>query len=106
MKKILAIAAIAMLGFSAPLFAQSKVEKGSKKAWKGTKRGVSKAGHKTAEVASKGAAKVADKKSDDWVGPEGQTIYVDDNSKYYWVNGRGKRIYVSEAALRAKQKNN
>lgn len=59
-------------------------------------------GNKTAEVASKGAARVADKKSDEWVGPEGQTIYIDDVDRFYWANGRGKRIYVSESALKAK----
>ena len=111
MKKILVIAVIALLGISAPSFAQNKeeksesgVKKGAKKAWKGTKKGAKTVGNKTAEVASKGKASVTDKKSEQWVGPEGQTIYVDDNSKYYWVNGKGKRIYVSQAALKAKNK--
>lgn len=116
MKKIFGLAFVALLGFSAPAFAQDDtVEKGAKKAWHGTKKGAAKAwkgtkkgakvaGNKTAEVTSKGAARVHDKKSDQWVGPEGQTIYVDDGSKYYWVNGRGKRIYVSESALRARNR--
>lgn len=106
MKKLLGIAAMALLGLSAPAFAQddsTKKESTAKKAWKGTKKGVKKAGHKTAEVASKGKAKITDKKSDVWVGPQGQTIYIDDGNKYYWVNGRGKKIYVSESALRAKK---
>ena len=114
MKKIFGLAFIALLGLSAPAFAQdSKVEKGAKKAWSGTKKGAGKAwkgtkkgakavGNKTVEVASKGAANVHDKKSDQWIGPEGQTIYVDDGNKYYWVNGRGKKIYVSESALKAR----
>ncbi len=104
MKKLFSIAFIALLGISAPAFAQEKVKEGAKKAWKGTKKGAKKAGHKTAEVSSKGAARVHDKKSDEWVGPEGQTIYVDDGNKYYWVNGRGKRIFVNETALKAKNK--
>jgi hypothetical protein len=102
MKKIFSIAVIALLGLSAPAFAQEKLEKGAKKTWKGTKKGAKKVGHNTAEVASTGKAKVTDKKSDTWVGPEGQSIYVDNNNKYYWINGKGKRIYVSEAALKAK----
>ena len=61
-------------------------------------------GNKTAEVASKGKARVTDKKSDVWIGPEGQTIYVSDDNRYYWVNGKGKHIYVSEAALKARNK--
>jgi len=111
MKKIFGIALIAVLGFSAPVVAQSTTEKagngikkGASKAWSGTKKGAKAVGNKTAEVASKGKAKATDKKSDEWIGPEGQTIYVDDGNKYYWVNGKGKRIYVSEAALRAKTK--
>lgn len=107
MKKMFGIALVALLGLSAPAFAQEtkeKVKGGAKKAWKGTKKGAKAAGHKTAEVTSKGAARVHDKKSDQWTGPEGQTIYVDDGSKYYWINGRGKRIYVSESALRARNK--
>jgi hypothetical protein len=118
MKKIIGFALVAMIGLSAPAFAQDakdKVENGAKKAWKGTKKGASKAwsgtkkgakaaGNKTAEVASKGASRVHDNKSDAWVGPEGQTIYVDDGNKYYWINGSGKHIYVSESALKAKNK--
>ena len=63
-----------------------------------------KVGNETAEQASTAKAKITDKKSEQWVGPQGQTIYVDDNSKYYWINGNGKRIYVSESALKARQK--
>ena len=64
MKKIISIAIIAVLGLSSPSIAQSKVEKGAKKAWSGTKKGAKKAGNKTAELATTGKAKVTDKKSD------------------------------------------
>ena len=116
MKKIAGFTLIALLGLAAPSFAQDKKEnvaekawhgtkKGADKAWHGTKKGAKAAGNKTAEEASKGYANVHDKKSDTWVGPEGQTIYVDDGNKYYWVNGHGKKIYVSESALKARNKN-
>jgi hypothetical protein len=111
MKKILGFAIIALLGLSVPTFAQSKVDKaangvkkGATKAWHGTKKGAKAVGNKTAEVASKGKARVTDKKSEQWIGPEGQTIYVDDAGKYYWINGKGKRIYVSQSALKARNK--
>jgi len=111
MKKIFGLAMIAFLGLSAPSFAQSTadkvghdVKKGAKKAWHGTKQAGKKVGNKTAEVASKGAARVKDKKSDTWIGPEGQTIYIDDAGKYYWINEKGKHIYVSESALKARNK--
>jgi hypothetical protein len=111
MKRFLGITAIALLGLSAPSFAQSTVKKaengvehGAKKAWHGTKKGAKAVGHKTAEVTKKGVARVTDKKSDQWIGPEGQTIYIDDLGKYYWINGKGKKIYVSESALKARNK--
>jgi len=111
MKKIFGLAFIALLGLSSPAFAQSTVDKtahdvkkGADKAWHGTKKGAKTVGHKTAEVTEKGVARVTDKKSDQWVGPSGQTIYIDDVGKYYWINGSGKKIYVSESALKARNK--
>ena len=114
MRKIFGLATILFLGLSIPSMAQEKeskadkaaqgVKKGATKAWQGTKKGAKKVGNETAELASKGKAKVTDKKSEQWVGPEGQTIYVDDHNKYYWINGKGKRIYVSQAALKARNK--
>ena len=73
-----------------------------KKGWKATKKTASKVGNKTAEVASKGAAGVTDKKYDSKVGPQGQTIYIDKNSYYYYVNKKGRHVYVKESALVAK----
>jgi len=118
MKKILGIAAaVAFLSISVPGFAQDTTEKkgvvnkaghgikkGAKKGWKGTKKGAKAVGNETAETATKAKAKVTDKKSDVWVGPNGQTIYVDDGNKYYWINEKGGRIFVSKSKLKAKKK--
>ncbi len=110
MKKIFVLAMILFLGLTAPSFAQSTVDKaahgvkkGTTKAWEGTKKGAKKAGNETAQQASKAKARVTDKKSTQWVGPRGQTIYVTSSNRYYWINGNGKRIYVSKAALKARQ---
>jgi len=59
-------------------------------------------GNKTAEVASKGKARVTDKVYKEKVGPNGQTIYIDDHSKYYWIDKKGHRNYVTDADLKAK----
>lgn len=72
------------------------------KGWKATKKTASKVGNKTAEIASKGAAGISDKKYGSKVGPNGQTIYIDKNSYYYYVNSKGRHIYVKESALVAK----
>lgn len=116
MKKVFAIAFVAgLLSVASPASAQedttkgtvqkaaSGVKKGAKKAWKGTKKGAKKVGNETAELASKGKAKATDKKSAEWVGPDGQDIYVDDGSKYYWINEKGARVFVSKEQLKEKQ---
>ena len=59
-------------------------------------------GNKTAEVASKGKATVTDKIYKNKVGPEGQTIYIDGHSKYYWIDKKGHRNYVTEVELKDK----
>jgi len=111
MKKILGIAAIiALMGVSSETFAQTTVEKtghsvkkGAKKVGKGIKKGAKAAGNETAETATKVKGKVADKKSDQWVAPNGKDIYVDDGNKYYWINERGGREWVAKDQLKVKQ---
>jgi hypothetical protein len=118
---VVGIVFIALAGLSAPAFAQTKVDKaahgvkkgasegahgvkkGATKAWEGTKKGAHKVGEESTELAAKGKARVSGNKSELWIGPQGQTIYTDGN-RYYWINGSGKRIYVSKSALRARTK--
>jgi hypothetical protein len=80
----------------------SAVGKGAKKGVKAVGKGAKAVGRKTSEVASKGASAVVDKKYDSKVGPDGQTIYIDKNSAYYYVDKKGHRMYVKEANLVAK----
>lgn len=54
-------------------------------------------GDKTAEI-----AKVVDQTYKDKVGPKGQTIYIDNRSKYYYINTEGKKIYVKKSQLKDK----
>jgi hypothetical protein len=79
-----------------------KVGKTAKSVGKTTAKTAKKVGNKTAEVASKGASGVVDKKYDSKVGPAGQTIYINKNSRYYYVNKKGRRVYVAESQLRNK----
>jgi hypothetical protein len=108
MKKIFGIAVVAaFLCFSTSSYAQETEKKGEgivKKVGKKIKKGAKKAGNKTAELATKGKAKVTDKTSDEWEGPEGQTIYVDDGNKYYWVDKKGSRHWVVKEQLKPKKK--
>jgi hypothetical protein len=75
---------------------------GAKKVGKATTKGAKKVGHKSAEVASKGKATITDETHKDKVGPNGETIYIDNHAKYYWVDKKGTRHYVTEAELKVK----
>lgn len=61
-------------------------------------------GNKTAELASKGKSDVVDKKYKNKVGPHGQTVYIDNHSRYYWVDKKGHKRFVDEGQLRNKPK--
>lgn len=76
-----------------------KISHGAKKTWRSTKKVAKKVGNGTAEIASKGAAAVADKKYEGKVAANGETVYIDKNSKYYYVNSKGHHIYVKESSL-------
>jgi predicted small secreted protein len=69
---------------------------------KDIKRGAKKVGNKTAQVASKGTASVKDKKVKDKTGPNGEEIWVDKHSKYYFIDKKGKKHYVSSNSLKRK----
>lgn len=98
MKKFFGIATFLLFGFALSAQAQT-VEKAEEKIEKGAK----KVGNKTAEVASKGKAKLTDQVYKDKVGPDGETVYIDNHSKYYWIDKKGKRHYATEAELKAKE---
>jgi hypothetical protein len=36
-------------------------------------------------------------------GPNGETIFIDNNKNYYWVDDEGTRRYVSPLDLKAKE---
>src|SRR4051794_8429357 len=108
MKKLIGISLFVFFGMTS-LQAQTvkhagqEVKEGAKKVGHATAKGAKKVGHKTAELASKGKSKITDKTVKDKTGPNGETIYLDDNSKYYWVDKKGHKQYISEAELRNKQ---
>ncbi len=100
MKKITGIVAVLfMLSLPLAMYAQDSPST-VKKTGRAIKKGAKKVGNKTAEVASKGKAAVTDEKHKDKVGPGGQTIYIDNHAKYYWVDDKGHRHYVTAAELK------
>jgi hypothetical protein len=67
------------------------------------KKGARKVGNKTAELSSKGAHRIKDKVYKDKVGPNGETIYIDSHSRYFWIDNKGHRQFINENQLRNKE---
>ena len=83
--------------------AGSKIKKAAKKTGKAIGTGAKAVGNKTAELASKGSSAVVDKIYEGKTGPDGQKIYINDKSEYYWVDKKGHRHYVKENELKDKK---
>ena|SRR5436853_6364279 len=100
MKKIFLVLSLAFFGIS--ISASAQVKEKAKQVGHEVKKGVVKAGNKTAEITSKGKSRVTDKVYKGKMAAGGQTIYIDDHSKYYWIDKKGHRHYVTEAQLKNK----
>jgi hypothetical protein len=81
---------------------RDRINNDAKKTESDIEKGVNKTGDAISEAAAKGVAEVKDKVYADKVGPKGQRIYIDKHSKYYYVNGEGKKVYVSKLELKDK----
>ena len=66
------------------------VAKGAKAIGKGAKA----VGKKTAEISSKGYAEIKDKSLKNRHGPNGETVYVNKYNQKYYVDKKGRWIYL------------
>ena len=57
-------------------------------------------GHKTAEVAVKGTAKVADKTYKGKMAPDGTNVYIDGKNRKYYVNKKGGKVYLKASQIK------
>jgi len=69
-------------------------------------RTAKKVGNKTAEVAVKGSAKVADKTWKGMMAPDGTNVYIDGSNKKYYVNKKGARVYLKASEIKPRPKTN
>nr|WP_068890326.1 hypothetical protein [Pedobacter panaciterrae] len=69
------------------------------------KKAAKKVGNKTAEIAVKGASKIIDKTYKGKMGPSGETIYIDNKSRYYYVNAKGAKVHLPKSKLKNKPEN-
>jgi len=103
MKNLIKIAiCLAIIGFTENSYAQKNRD--TIKVEQGIKNAADTVANKTSEIAAKGAAKITDKTYKDKVGPNGQTIYIDNQSKYYYINKKGHKVFVTKAQLKNKSK--
>ena len=65
---------------------------------------VDKAGNQVSEVAAKVMANIKDQVHEDKVGPNGQTIFIDNHAKYYYIDNAGNQVFVTELQLTPKAK--
>lgn len=62
-----------------------------------------KVGDKTAEVAVKGTAKVADQTYKGRMAPDGSDVYIDGKNKKYYINKKGAKIYLKASQIKIKK---
>jgi hypothetical protein len=104
MKKYVSITAFLVFGFAAASQAQDTVKvKDTENLGNKIEQGAKDVGNKTAEIASKGKAKVTDEVYKDAVGPNNEKVYIDNHSKYYWIDKKGHRHYAEKSELKAKE---
>ncbi len=98
MKKLLGISILTLLIGITSVNAQDT----TKKVTTTLKEDAAKVGNKTAELASKGKNAITDKIYKDKEGPNGETIYINKHSKYYWIDKKGHKVPISKNKLQDK----
>jgi hypothetical protein len=71
-----------------------------------TKEEAQSVGNKIEEGAKDAAAAITDQKLKNKVGPGGETAYVDENGKYYYINNAGEKVFITKIQLKDKPKDN
>jgi hypothetical protein len=97
MKRVIGVLVCGLfLTCSTAAFSQEKQTVGQdvKQAGKATGKAVKSAGKKVGEVGAKGAAKVKDKTIKTAKGPNGETVYIDEHERKYYINKQARRVYL------------
>ena len=67
------------------------------------KRDAKMVGRKTSHVAASGAAAITDKVYKGKCGPQGQTVYINNNDHFFYVSKKGHRVYLKKSELMDKK---
>jgi type II secretory pathway pseudopilin PulG len=102
-----AMAMIASVTFTAAAQEKKKTEAGKviQKTGKAVEKGAKSVGNKTAEVAVKGTAKVADQTYKGKMAPDGSNVYIDGRNNKYYVNIKGAKVYLKPSEIRDRPAN-
>jgi hypothetical protein len=65
-----------------------------------TATGAKKVGNKTSELASKGAAAVANKRYEGHWALTGELVYIDEYGRYFYVDKKGHRQFITKAQMK------
>ena len=105
LKSIVMISRTLRTGFVAASLAAAALLIGQTSMAQGVDSTAKKIGNKTASVAVKGAMKITDKTYKGKEGPGGETVYIDKKDRKYYVDGKGKKVYLKPSEIRDKQEN-
>lgn len=61
-----------------------------------------KVGNKTAEIAVKGTAKVADKVYKGKMAPDGSDVYINGSNKKYYINKKGAKVFLKPSQIKTR----
>ena len=62
-----------------------------------------KVGNQVSNTAANTASHVVDKRYEGKCGPNGETVYINDHSHYYYINKKGHRVYLLKSQLMDKK---
>ena len=82
--------------------ARDDVKEEANEAADDVKKGTQSVGDKVSEGANDAAAAIKDQKVDDKVGPGGETVYINEDAKYYYINDQGDKVFISKIKLKDK----
>lgn len=78
------------------------IKSAAKKTGEAVEEGAEKVADKTAQVASSTKAAVVDKVYEGKVSPGGHRVYIDKDSKYYYIDEKGHKRYITKSQMKDK----
>jgi hypothetical protein len=85
--------------------AERDVEKSAERTENDVERAADNAGDAVSETAAKVMADIRDNRHATKVGPKGQVIFISKDSRYYYIDNEGNKVYVTEIQLKSKEDN-